>query len=96
MYVHVSTRCKVYFLYLCDQAESYHFRGRRKRTAATNASHSMTSDHGSMPAQRMTSDWQIVNRCQLNSFQRPDTRWRHREFTDEFDTGSSPSSNKLN
>ena len=71
-------------LYPCDQAESYHFRGRRKRTPQTLR---IQWPRTTARCQRMTSDWQIVNRCQLNSFQRPDTRWRHRKFADEFDTG---------
>lgn len=59
-------------VYPIERARTVSFlRKERKRT--TSNSHSMTSGRGSMPEQRMTSDWQIVNRCQLNSPRRPDT-----------------------
>lgn len=82
-----STIHKVYYctesiVYPIDKARTVSFLRKEKANAATSNSHSMTSDRGSMPEQRMTSDWQIVNRCQLNSLQRPDTRWRHHGFAD--------------
>lgn len=76
---------KVQNLLFIDQARTMSFLRKEKANATTSNSHSMTSDRGSMPEQRMTSDWQIVNRCQLNSLQRPDTRWRRYGFADEFD-----------
>lgn len=76
---------KVQNLLFIDQARTMSFLRKEKANATTSNSHSMTSDRGSMPEQRMTSDWQIVNRCQLNSPQRPDTRWRPYGFADEFD-----------
>lgn len=87
--MHASTRRKVYSLSVrSSRIVSF---SREEKANATNASHSMTSDYGSMPAQRMTS--RLANSKQMSTKFIPETRctrWRHRKFTDEFDTGSEP------
>lgn len=79
--IHEVQNCIVYPI---ERARTVSFLRKEKAYAAT--SDSMTSDRGSMPEQRMTSDWQIVNRCQLNSPQRLQIPvGATMDFADEFD-----------